>query len=305
MVFLALLVIGFFFPPAWLALAAYAIYFMATKEKRRERIIKGYISNMVSRGVSEADIPELYYESAFGFAKANGAKFEEWEKPFERVVGFQRDFGHTFWVIEEKSSGEILGFCGLKRVNSEGTSMTGQFEIGWRLHPDAWGKGIAKEAAIASLDLAFNRFDAPHVVALTVDENRESWGLMKRLGMTRRPDLDFVDPRYGPELNPVIIYRIDSAQWPAARAAGGRTVGLPEPPSGQQAPDAGAPKRAPRGAGGGAPRRWVGGRKGAGRGGQEGRGFRRRLRPRWLPFPWPREGAGRCRSRRRTGVLNG
>lgn len=81
MIFLALLVIGFFFPPAWLALAVYAIYFMATKEKRRERIIKGYISNMVSRGVSEADIPELYYESAFGFAKANGAKFEEWEKP--------------------------------------------------------------------------------------------------------------------------------------------------------------------------------------------------------------------------------
>jgi len=29
--------------------------------------------------------------------------FEEWVKPFERVVGFQRDFGHTFWVIEEKS----------------------------------------------------------------------------------------------------------------------------------------------------------------------------------------------------------
>lgn len=145
--------------------------------------------------------------------------FEEWERPFERVVGFQRDFGHTFWVIEEKSGGKILGFCGLKRVNSEGTSMTGQFEIGWRLHPDAWGKGIAKEAAMASLDLAFNRFDAPHVVALTVDDNRESWGLMKRLGMTRRPDLDFVDPRYGPELNPVIVYRIDAAHWPAARAA--------------------------------------------------------------------------------------
>ena len=41
-------------------------------------------------------------------------------------------------------------------------------EIGWRLREDAWGQGYAKEAAIASLDLAFGRFAAPHVVALTV-----------------------------------------------------------------------------------------------------------------------------------------
>ena len=81
MIFLALLVIGFFFPPAWLALVAYTIYFMATKEKRRERIIKGYIANMLSRGITSANVPNLYYDAAFGFAKANGAQFEEWEKP--------------------------------------------------------------------------------------------------------------------------------------------------------------------------------------------------------------------------------
>lgn len=145
--------------------------------------------------------------------------FEEWEKPFERILGFQRDYGHTFWVLEDRSTGEIAGFCGLKRVNADGTDMTGQFEIGWRLHPDYWGKGIAKEAAIASLDLAFGRFGAPHVIALTVHANRDSWGLMQRLGMTRRADLDFVDPRFGPELNPTIVYRIDAGDWPAARAA--------------------------------------------------------------------------------------
>ena len=31
-------------------------------------------------------------------------------------------------------------------------------EIGWRLRESAWGQGIAKEAAIAALDLAFGRF---------------------------------------------------------------------------------------------------------------------------------------------------
>ena len=138
---------------------------------------------------------------------------------FERIDGYQRDFGHTLWVVERSSDDALLGFCGLKRVNSPGASCPGDFEIGWRLREDAWGQGFAKEAAIASLDLAFGRFGAPHVVALTVAGNAESQSLMKRLGMHRRPDLDFEDSRFGPELNPSIVYRIEAADWPAMRAA--------------------------------------------------------------------------------------
>jgi RimJ/RimL family protein N-acetyltransferase len=144
---------------------------------------------------------------------------EEWRAAYQRVRGFQMDFGHTFWIVEDRATGEILGFCGIKRVNAPGTDMTGEHEIGWRLRPEAWGKGIAKEAAVASLDLAFDRFEAPHVVALTVPQNRPSWGLMERLGMTRREDLDFIDTRFGPELNPCIVYRMEARDWPAARAA--------------------------------------------------------------------------------------
>ncbi len=143
----------------------------------------------------------------------------DWEAALGRIQSFQRDFGHTFWLLERKADGELLGFCGLKRVNSPGTDLTGQFEIGWRLRENAWGKGYAKEAAIASMDLAFGHFGAPHVVALTIAENVESQGLMKRLGMIRREDLDYVDPRFGPEMNPTVVYRIDATDWPAARAA--------------------------------------------------------------------------------------
>ena len=136
---------------------------------------------------------------------------------FERIDGYQRDFGHTLWVVERKSDEALLGFCGLKRVNSPGASCPGDFEIGWRLREDAWGQGFAKEAAIASLDLAFGRLAAPHVVALTVAANKSSQGLMERLGMGRRSDLDFIDERFGPELNPSMVWRIDTGDWPAAR----------------------------------------------------------------------------------------
>ena len=142
-----------------------------------------------------------------------------WDAAAGRIMGFQRDHGHTFWLVERKADGELLGFCGLKRVNAQGTDLAGQFEIGWRLRESAWGLGYAKEAAIVSLDLAFGQFAAPHVVALTIGPNETSQGLMKRLGMKRRADLDFNDPRMGPEMNPTIVYRIDAAEWPAARGA--------------------------------------------------------------------------------------
>lgn len=145
---------------------------------------------------------------------------EEHVKAYERIKGYERDFGHTLWIVERKDGGALLGFCGLKRVNSPGAgTLTGDFEVGWRLREDAWGQGFAKESAIASLDMAFDRFGAPHVVALTVPGNAPSRGLMKRLGMIRREDLDFIDERFGPEMNPSIIYRIDAPDWPAARAA--------------------------------------------------------------------------------------
>jgi len=145
---------------------------------------------------------------------------EEWSAAYQRVVAFQRDYGHTFWIIEGADSGEILGFCGIKRVNAPGAGdLTGKHEIGWRVVPESWGKGIAKEAAIASLDLGFSRFGYDHIIAMTIPPNEPSKGLMKRLGMTRREELDFTDERFGPELNPAIIYWLDADEWPAARAA--------------------------------------------------------------------------------------
>ncbi|HEX7930030.1 MAG TPA: GNAT family N-acetyltransferase [Sphingomicrobium sp.] len=144
---------------------------------------------------------------------------EKHEAAFGRIERYQRDFGHTFWIVERKSDGALLGFCGLKRVNSEGAPNPGDFEVGWRLREDAWGHGYAKEAAIASLDLAFERFGAPNVVALTVRQNEASQGLMKRLRMNRREDMDFQSTDMPPELNPVITYRIDADEWPGARAA--------------------------------------------------------------------------------------
>lgn len=137
---------------------------------------------------------------------------------FDRATACQAKYGHCLWVVELKADRALLGFCGIKRVADVASDMLGEFEIGWRLREDAWGQGYAREAATASLDAAFGRFGAQHALAFTVIQNAASWGLMERLGMTRRADLDFFDPCYSAELNPTIVYRIDASDWQANRA---------------------------------------------------------------------------------------
>ena len=123
------------------------------------------------------------------------------------VVLWQRERGFTFWPAERRADGALLGFCGIKIADQAGSPIEGVHEVGWRLREDVWGQGLAREAAIASIDHAFAALGADRVVAITFPGNAPSWGLMERLGMTRRPECDYDDPRF-PGLNPTIVYDI-------------------------------------------------------------------------------------------------
>jgi RimJ/RimL family protein N-acetyltransferase len=140
----------------------------------------------------------------------------------ERLDDYRSKFGHTFWACSRREdgghlSGEVIGMVGFKRSNAEGQQVEGMLEIGWRLREDAWGRGYAKEAASACLDHGFAQYGDDEIIALTVEGNTASWGLMQRLGMTRQPHLEFHDPRYSAELNPTIVYLITREQWQAAQ----------------------------------------------------------------------------------------
>jgi RimJ/RimL family protein N-acetyltransferase len=128
-----------------------------------------------------------------------------------RFQDWQERYGHSFWAVERKEDGAFLGFCGLKRGDDPGSPVEGEVEIGWRFREDVWGQGYAKEAASASLDFAFSEGAAEKVVALTVIGNSPSWGLMERLGMTRRPELDYVGPEWAEGV--VIVYSIRRDEW--------------------------------------------------------------------------------------------
>jgi RimJ/RimL family protein N-acetyltransferase len=130
----------------------------------------------------------------------------------ERASGIERDLGHTFWAMERKADGQLIGWCGVKRGPEE-TPIAGVPELGWRLARDGWGQGYAREAAQATIDWSFANLPDDALWAITTVGNSRSWGLMERLGMTRRHDMDFDHPAVPGDspLRPHVTYELRRA----------------------------------------------------------------------------------------------
>jgi RimJ/RimL family protein N-acetyltransferase len=114
----------------------------------------------------------------------------------ERQIASQSGDGLCFWAIERKADQALLGFCGLRRGGHAGIKVRDEIEIGWRLARSDWGHGYAREAAEACLAWGWSNTGASRIAAWTVPANNASWGLMIRLGFSRRPDLDFDHPLF-------------------------------------------------------------------------------------------------------------
>ncbi|WP_284123858.1 GNAT family N-acetyltransferase [Parerythrobacter aestuarii] len=120
--------------------------------------------------------------------------------------------GFGLFALERKSDGAFLGFTGLSR-GPDNTPVAEETEIGWRLARKFWRQGLAYEAASACIDWAWRSTDLSRIVSFTSGENEPSRCLMQKLGLTRRPELDFDSPSI-PSDNPLcrqVVYAIERA----------------------------------------------------------------------------------------------
>jgi len=85
--------------------------------------------------------------------------------------------GYAMFSVCDKASGEWLGQCG--PWQPEGWPGT---EVGWAFRRSAWGKGYAREAAVASIDWAFDNLGWTDVIHSINAENKASQALAQRLG---------------------------------------------------------------------------------------------------------------------------
>ncbi|WGW11008.1 GNAT family N-acetyltransferase [Saxibacter everestensis] len=91
------------------------------------------------------------------------------------------------WAIADKTDGTLFGTLLLKPLPASGSETplapSDDIEIGWHLHPDAWGHGYASEAAQGVLAHAFS-MGLGRVLAVTNKDNFASQAVAGRIGMS-------------------------------------------------------------------------------------------------------------------------
>ncbi|MCO5218761.1 MAG: GNAT family N-acetyltransferase [Thermomicrobiales bacterium] len=118
--------------------------------------------------------------------------------------------GFGMWVAHLKGTGEFVGRYGL-RPNSP---HDGDVEIGYRVLPAYWGKGLGSEGALEILRYAFEDLRVERFVAITMAVNIRSRRVMERIGLTyvRTFHEEFEDPLPGTEHGEV-EYAMTRAEW--------------------------------------------------------------------------------------------
>lgn len=108
--------------------------------------------------------------------------------------------GFGRWAVIEKSSGEFLGWCGLKYVKE-----IDETDIGFRFFEKYWNKGYATESAKACLKFGFEKLKLKSIVGRAMAENIASIKVLEKLGLKYEKEFNF-DEHKG------LIYSVKSNQ---------------------------------------------------------------------------------------------
>lgn len=125
------------------------------------------------------------------------------------MAGSWQLMGYAMFSVIEKSTGRWIGRLG--PWTPEGWPGT---EVGWSLHPDAWGKGYAVEGARAAMDFAFEQLGWDDVIHCIDPENVPSQKVAQALGSTLRGPGKMPPPM---DTFPCELWGQTRAQWLARR----------------------------------------------------------------------------------------
>jgi len=110
-------------------------------------------------------------------------------REFASVAGQWVLRGYGGFSIEDRATGAYLGEAGVFHDHD-----SPQAELGWMLVPEAEGRGIAHEAAVAVRDWAFGPLGMTTLVSYIDPRNSRSIRLAERLGAKRDPAAASPDP---------------------------------------------------------------------------------------------------------------
>jgi len=107
----------------------------------------------------------------------------------DRMIRHWDEHGFGLWALvpRDEDAAECIGFAGLA-IPSFLPAVLPAVEVGWRLAPAWWGRGLATEAARASMDFGFERLGLRSIVSIIDAGNARSLRVAEKLGMRPGPD---------------------------------------------------------------------------------------------------------------------
>src|SRR5215468_6567778 len=119
-----------------------------------------------------------------------------------KVMDWDRAGIPSQFAVIPRGENAIVGYCGFYHH----AEVPGEIEIGYRLHPDYWNRGLITEAARAVRDHAFAGLKLPRVISLIHPENIPSRRVAEKNGMKVEREITFRG-------FPTLVYAISREQW--------------------------------------------------------------------------------------------
>ena len=105
----------------------------------------------------------------------------------EKVMGWDRAGIPSQFAVVPRGEQAVIGYCGFFHH----AEVPGEVEIGYRLHPDYWNRGLITEAARAVRDHGFADLKLPRVISLIHPENIPSRRVAEKNGMKVEKEITF------------------------------------------------------------------------------------------------------------------
>lgn len=96
--------------------------------------------------------------------------------------------GYGRMACEEKGTGRLVGFCGLKYLDD-----LKETDIGYRFLPDCWGKGYATESAQVVMEHGARALRLPRIIGLVERANTGSVRVLEKLGLRFESEITLPD----------------------------------------------------------------------------------------------------------------
>jgi RimJ/RimL family protein N-acetyltransferase len=147
-----------------------------------------------------------HYPFGRGFSRAETEAF------LDRQIDHWATDGFSSWAAELKDGRRLIGYIGLA-VPHWLPQVLPAVEVGWRLHPGSWGRGLATEGGRASLRFGFVALGLDRIIAIVMPENVASRRVMAKLGMVEVSTTWDVERKVNLE-----IHEITGATWAVRNA---------------------------------------------------------------------------------------